>query len=223
MMMMTMMHRLLLTLSLLASIGLTASACDKKGGDDKKAAAGDSKKAEGDKKAAAGAKKAEGDTKKAEGDTAKKAAVKVPKVADLKVHDLASLQTVVKGNKKKATLVAVWATWCAPCIAEMPTLAKFYQEHKDKGLEVVGLCVDDRNEDGMGKKIQSVLEKVKVPFEMALLKPETDEAFFKGLGVEWDSGLPATVVFDAEGNKKLYTRKALDEKYLAENVLPLLK
>ena len=143
-------------------------------------------------------------------------------IADLKVHDLASLKAHVKAQKGKATVVAVWATWCAPCIAEMPTLAAFYGKHKDKGLRVVGLCVDDRAEDGMGEKIQQVLEKVKVPFEMALLKPETDEAFFKGLGVEWDSGLPATVVFGPTGEKKLYTRKALTHEYLDQHVLPLV-
>ena len=149
--------------------------------------------------------------------------VTVPKVAALKVHDLASLTKAIAATEHKATLVAVWATWCAPCIAEMPTLAKFYEEHRAKGLNVIGLCVDDPNEDGMGKKIQKVLDKVKVPFTMALLKPETDEAFFTGLGIKWDSRLPSTVVFDKAGKKTLFTQDVLTEKYLADNVLPLVR
>ena len=75
----------------------------------------------------------------------------------------------------------------------------------------------------MGKKIQKVLDKVKVPFTMALLKPETDEAFFKGLGIAWDSRLPSTVVFDKAGKKTLFTQDVLTEKYLADSVLPLVR
>lgn len=204
----------------LATIALVFGAC---GG---KADGAKGKPAGGDKsdKANKGDKPDKG-TKSDKGDKPDKGEPKAPtrvqKVADLTVHDLASLQAAVKTTKGKATLVAVWATWCAPCIAEMPALAAFYNAHHKDGLDVIGLCVDDKAE--LGKKIQEVIDKVKVPFEMALLKPETDEAFFKGLGVEWDSGLPATIVFGADGTRKLYTRKALTEAFLKESVLPLLK
>lgn len=148
------------------------------------------------------------------------AKVAVPRVADLKVYDLAGLKARVIDRKAKATLVAVWATWCAPCIEELPTLAKFHAKHASEGLEIVGLCVDDRAE--LGAKIQAVLDKVQVPFEMALLAPGTDEAFFAGLGEEWDGGLPATVVFGADGSKRFYTRAQLNEAVLDAKIVPLL-
>lgn len=42
----------------------------------------------------------------------------------------------------KVVLVNFWATWCAPCRAEMPVLEAMYQRHKDKGFVIVGLAVD---------------------------------------------------------------------------------
>lgn len=42
----------------------------------------------------------------------------------------------------KLVLVNFWATWCPPCVEELPLLDFFYQENKDKNIQVVGLAVD---------------------------------------------------------------------------------
>lgn len=42
----------------------------------------------------------------------------------------------------KLLLVNFWATWCPPCVEELPLLDFFYQENKDKNLQIVGLAVD---------------------------------------------------------------------------------
>ena len=42
----------------------------------------------------------------------------------------------------KLLLVNFWATWCPPCVEELPLLDFFYQENKDKNIQVVGLAVD---------------------------------------------------------------------------------
>ena len=46
------------------------------------------------------------------------------------------------GFRGKLLLVNFWATWCPPCVEELPLLDFFYQENKDKNLQVVGLAVD---------------------------------------------------------------------------------
>ncbi|MGL4332279.1 MAG: thioredoxin-like domain-containing protein [Bacteroidales bacterium] len=53
---------------------------------------------------------------------------------------LLALSDVVRNNK--LTLVDFWATWCAPCRAEMPNVISIYEQYKDKGLEVVGISFD---------------------------------------------------------------------------------
>ncbi len=42
----------------------------------------------------------------------------------------------------KVVLVTFWATWCGPCLEEMPALEKYYREHKARGFEVIALSVD---------------------------------------------------------------------------------
>jgi cytochrome c biogenesis protein CcmG, thiol:disulfide interchange protein DsbE len=54
---------------------------------------------------------------------------------DGKTVDLASL-------RGKVVLVNYWATWCAPCREEMPTLSAFYRAYHERGLEMIGISVD---------------------------------------------------------------------------------
>ena len=45
----------------------------------------------------------------------------------------------------KLLLVNFWATWCAPCIAEMPALERLYQTYRERGLEVLAITVDAKD------------------------------------------------------------------------------
>lgn len=54
--------------------------------------------------------------------------------------DSISLSDIVPNNK--LTLVDFWATWCAPCRAEIPNLKEIYSDYRSKGLEIVGVSLD---------------------------------------------------------------------------------
>lgn len=49
-------------------------------------------------------------------------------------------------GKGKVVLLDFWASWCGPCIKEMPSLVKLYNDYKDKGFEIVGVSLDEKQQ-----------------------------------------------------------------------------
>lgn len=91
----------------------------------------------------------------------------------------------------KPLLVNFWATWCAPCIKEMPDLDRFQQTYGSQGWQVVGLAIDGPT------PVREFLKKLPVRFAIGLAGLDGTE-LARQLGNE-QGGLPFTVVFDREG------------------------
>jgi thiol:disulfide interchange protein DsbD len=88
----------------------------------------------------------------------------------------------------KVVVVDFWATWCIPCIKEIPSFNKIYKEYASKGVAVVGIGMD---EEGTAK-IQPFARKKGIEYPVAIGKPEFNETY------KLDQ-LPVTLVFDRTG------------------------
>jgi cytochrome c biogenesis protein CcmG, thiol:disulfide interchange protein DsbE len=110
----------------------------------------------------------------------------------------------------KVVLVNYWATWCGPCIEEMPTLSIFYQRHHSEGLEMIGISVD-RPQDFEKMRTMSRL----VAYPTALINQISDDGFGS------PEGFPVTYVIDVNG---VVRDKFIDvrDQLLRDVVLPLL-
>lgn len=93
--------------------------------------------------------------------------------------------------KGKPLLINVWASWCAPCIEEMPELARFAARHADNGPQVVGLALDTPD------AVLDFLGNVPVYYPIVIETPGPADASVK-LG-NTQGLLPYSVLVDAQG------------------------
>lgn len=117
-------------------------------------------------------------------------------------------QLAMNPLRGRPVLLNFWATWCAPCIKEMPLLDAFQRQHGPQGWQVVGLAVD-----GL-EPVRAFLAKRPVSFSIGLAGPD-GVALSRSLG-NAQGGLPFSVVLDRRGAVVFRKTGALDSAELAE-------
>lgn len=137
------------------------------------------------------------------------------------VVDTAQLVSALSAARGAVVVVNFWATWCPPCVKEMPELVRFHGEYSAKGVVFVSVSVD--HPDLIDESVRPFVKKHALPFAVLVLNESDPEQVGKALAVDWDGAVPATFVFDKGGalGKAWYEEIALGD--LAGAVDPLLR
>jgi thiol-disulfide isomerase/thioredoxin len=113
-------------------------------------------------------------------------------VPDLNFQDAAGKPLRLADFHGKVVLLNLWATWCVPCRAEMPTLDRLQAQLGGAGFEVVALSID---RSGM-KAVDPFFHKIGLAHLARYLDPSGEAAGHLGL-----LGLPTTLLIDPEGRE----------------------
>ena len=90
-----------------------------------------------------------------------------PVAPDFTLTGLDGRQVSLSDHKGKVVILNIWATWCPPCIAEAPSLDKFYKMMKDEDFELLAVSIDEDGE----RAVKPFMEKQKLSFPV-LLDPQ---------------------------------------------------
>ena len=94
----------------------------------------------------------------------------------------------------KLTMINFWATWCGPCVSEMPDIAALHTEYADKGFAVLGVLVWD---EGSEKSALDFLTSSGITYPVVAY--DTVPAFMEIANTQ--SAIPFTIFYDEEGNQ----------------------
>ena len=108
----------------------------------------------------------------------------------------------------RPVLMNFWASWCAPCVREMPMLESLHHAHPE--LDVLGLAIDT------GPNVRRFLQKVRVSYDLLLGGPD-GISVMRELGNK-GGGLPFTAFFDSRGRPKGVVLGELTSEVLSERL-----
>ena len=115
----------------------------------------------------------------------------------------------IKALKGKVVVIDFWATWCGPCIAEMPKMKELYAKYKDKGVEFIGVSLDQPKEKGGLDKLKEYVKKNDIQWPQYYQGNFWQSAFSSSWGI---NSIPTMFIVDAEGKlASVHARGRLDE------------
>jgi len=110
---------------------------------------------------------------------------------DFTLMDLENKPRSISEWDGKVILINFWATWCPPCVREVPTLDKLNTDFKDKGFVVIGIAIDSLD------AVQDFVDPLDLQYPLLLAEQqgiELSQAYGNRLGI-----LPFSVVIDRQG------------------------
>ncbi len=118
--------------------------------------------------------------------------------AEIPTIDFAGLQQYMEKQTSQLVIYNLWATWCRPCVAELPAFTKLADEYAERGVKVVLVSLDFP--DQKGRLEEFVTKRGLKPTILHLDEPEQDK-MINGISPEWSGAIPATLLVTAQGQE----------------------
>lgn len=112
----------------------------------------------------------------------------------------------IKKLKGKVVVIDFWATWCGPCVAEMPHMKELYAKYRDHGVEFIGVSLDQPKAEGGLDSLKKFVKENQIAWPQYY---QGNSEFSKSWGI---NAIPCVFVVDADGNLfSVQARGKLDE------------
>ena len=124
-------------------------------------------------------------------------------ISSVKTLNYNQLKPYLEQKDDKIYVVNFWATWCAPCVKELPYFEKIKKDYADKNVEVLLVSLDFPKQ--VEKKLIPFIKKKKLQSEVVLLDDVNEDVWIKAIDESWSGAIPATIIYNAN-NRKFYEK-----------------
>lgn len=137
----------------------------------------------------------------------------------LEVYNFDELEPLLTKKDDKVYVVNFWATWCAPCIKELPYFEKLNEAYKSKNVEVILVSLDFPNQ--YEKRLKPYIKKNKLQSKVVALNDVDSNTWIPKIDKNWTGAIPATVIYSSE--KRAFYERSFNYSELEEEVNKFLK
>lgn len=115
-------------------------------------------------------------------------------------------------------VVNFWATWCGPCVAELPYFEKLQEQNKDQKFKLLLVSLDNKNT--VESKVVPFIQKKNLTAEVVVLAEKDPNKWVDKVDESWTGSIPATLIF-SKSQKAFYEKQFESFEELKEAFIPL--
>jgi thiol-disulfide isomerase/thioredoxin len=131
------------------------------------------------------------------------------------VYDFEGLASFLQPKGDSTYVVNFWATWCIPCVQELPYFEQLLEKYKGEKLKVILVSLDFRKQ--MDKSLIPFMVRKKLKSEVVLLDDKNANTWINQVDSSWSGALPATLILNKKHRlffEKSFTFEELENEYL---------
>lgn len=127
------------------------------------------------------------------------------------VYDFAAFEPVLHRQSDTLYVVNFWATWCKPCIKELPAFNELENQFRGEKIKVILVSLDF--EENIETSVKPFLKKKNIQSEVMVLDDPNSTAWIEKVDPTWSGSIPATVIYSKKG-RSFYEKEFVgDELY----------
>jgi thiol-disulfide isomerase/thioredoxin len=137
----------------------------------------------------------------------------------VKMYTYEELKPLLERKDDKTYIVNFWATWCAPCVKELPYFEKINKEYAIHNVEVILVSLDFPKQ--IDKKLIPFINKNKLQAKVVLLNDMNEDVWIQAIDKSWSGAIPATLIYN-KNDRKFY-EQSFDYETLENELQTFLK
>ncbi|TAG05120.1 MAG: TlpA family protein disulfide reductase [Cytophagia bacterium] len=126
---------------------------------------------------------------------------------EIKSIKIADLEKIIDKKNDTLKVINFWASWCVPCIKELPHFVKIASEMKQKPIQFIFVAIEDTPE-----KALNILKKKKIEINSFLLDEDKANEWIDKIDKNWDGTIPFTLIITPKNKRKIHQGELTEEE-----------
>lgn len=126
-----------------------------------------------------------------------------PSNIDLEIYDFEGFKPFLNRKDDKTYVVNFWATWCGPCVKELPYFEKLNSEYSNKNVEVILVSLDFPHM--YDSKLKPFIVKKDLKSKVIVLNDDNENKWINEIDASWSGSIPATIIYN-KNERKFFER-----------------